>query len=217
MGHCRCCSVVVVVVVLKVKAHSLGFPCSTTTAFTFCICWRTAPFLQAPGMIWWSSPSRSVSWFCSPGYRIRIILCRQSHALEIILTVSCSCCMVVRRQLQRWASIPKAFSTILRPRESRYFKIRSSTVMFLCPKGFIVQVRTANASSPMKKYGMSRSSLGSGSAGGNPMSPVSRDALRAEALKIPLSEEEPLLPMSAHRNLYCESTRPNSTMEKKPL
>ena len=93
--------------------------------------------------------------------------------------------------------------------------IRSSTVMFLCPNGFIIQVRRANASSPMKKYGISRSSLGSGSPGGNPMAPVSSDALRAEALKIPLSEEEPLLPTSAQRNLYSESTKPRSTIEKK--
>ncbi len=48
------------------------------------------------------------------------------------------------------------------------------------------------------------------------MSPDSRDTLRAELLKMPLSEDEQLRPMSAHRNLYSESTKPRSIMEKKP-
>ena len=140
----------VVVVVLEVNTHSLGILCSTIPALYI-------PHVLQHCLI---PPSTRGDMVIIP-LTIQVLVLKsrvphanhvlQRHALTMIVTASCFCCIVERRHIQWWASIPNAFSTILRARESRYLKMRSPMAIFICPKGFIIQVRRAHASSPIKK------------------------------------------------------------------
>ena len=87
----------VVIVVLEVNTHNLG------------VLFSTIPALYVPHLLQHGPIPLSTRYD-----RTRIMLCRQRHALTMILTMSCFCCII-----ERWASIPNAFSTTLRARESR--------------------------------------------------------------------------------------------------
>ena len=72
---------------------------------------------------------------------------------------------------------------------------------------------SSTKSSPIRKYGISRSSPGNGSASGTSKVPSIMPEHKSQSLKICASELDPLVPTSTQRNLYLASTRARSIME----
>ena len=127
---------------------------------------KQAPCLHCPGITLWLSSSSSARPWWIPGYLNPMMLCNVQQTNTIEVTVSRFWLMVVRRRPNLLAMMPKAFSTTLLAWASLKLKILSSSGSPLALNGFINQVLREKASSWMRKYGISWSSPGSGSASG---------------------------------------------------
>lgn len=120
-------------------------------------------FLQAPGIIWLSSPLLSTMAFCNPGNLMRITLWGQIHGSVMVVTWwwegsggALPGCQMHSRQLF-WLLTDCSWIFVL------------SVPDFLLKKSFVNHMRKWKASSPTKKYGIGSSSLGRGSSGGRPI------------------------------------------------
>ena len=70
---------------------------------------RSLPSLHSPGMTLWSSSSLSMTSFWTPGYRVRMRLCRQMQTTTICCTCSGHWGRHVRRHWNLFTNSPKAF------------------------------------------------------------------------------------------------------------
>ena len=179
------------------------YPLPPATSSMSC---KQTPCLHCPRITLWLSPSSSAIPWWIPGYLSLMIFCSLwilTHGGEkTTKSVSHDAKGILHHPSGMRQSVVKDPLIIRQSSGTKWLHQPGSQ-----GEGII----------PMRMYGISWSSPGSGSASGISKVPSTMPKHKSQSLKVWASELEPLVPTSTHRNLYWASTRARSMMEWKPL